>query len=238
MRHTVRSKQGRRAQREEGAAMLAVMMVLMVATTVAAMTVHAISLEVRSAGYYRQQAQTHYVAESAIQGVLSLRPTFVDAEIKRKDLQAIAAELPDITNQNLVTNYGEPDPAYVGPTGKRVVELQRDRMDSTRAPEGGSAAVSDTASLGFQAFLPWYVVHLIDYQRVTQPVAGQNASGNATEQYITATVAVRARTMLGIGGVIAPDTSRGDATTVAGDMTQKFTDAAYDMRVVTRFGPI
>jgi hypothetical protein len=55
-----------RGQRQEGAAMLVVMLVLLAATATASFAFHATSFEVRAAGNHRMMMQTGYVAEAAL----------------------------------------------------------------------------------------------------------------------------------------------------------------------------
>jgi hypothetical protein len=241
-----RSQPRARRQREAGAAMLVVMLMLLVGTTLAAMTVHTITLEMRSAGYYRQQAQTHYVAESAMQGVLSIPANNIWERWKALRLAVsttpLLAEAIDINDPNLMRNYGEPDPALI-PGGQRpVLRLPAAVVETmlVSMPGGGGLPVLAGAneSLGTQAFTPWYVVDFTDVQVDDSATAvGANLAAGADQIYFLATVTVRGRTMLDDGsGTFTMD--RGPSSTVAGEIYQKFTDAAYDMRAVVRFGPV
>lgn len=54
------------AGREDGAAMLMVLMVLLMTTATATFAIHSTSMEMRSAGYLRQSMQTAYVAEGGL----------------------------------------------------------------------------------------------------------------------------------------------------------------------------
>lgn len=226
--------------------MLVVMLMLLVGTTLASMTVHAITLELRSAGYYRQQAQTHYVAESALQGVLSIPANNIWERVKElrrtTGLVPLTPEPADITDPNLMRNYGEPDPALIIGGQRPVLRMSSDMVNTflLGLPAGGGQPVMQgfNESLGAQAFTPWYVVDLTDIQVDSSgQTVGGNVGSSATEVYFIATVTVRGRTMLDDGlGNIAAD--RGRSSTVVGDMFQQFTDAAYDMRTVVRFGPV
>jgi len=248
MRPQSTSQKRDRAQRQEGAAMLVVTLMLLIGTTIAAMTVHALSLEIRSAGYYRQQAQTHYVAEAALQGVLSLEPAILVQLLHTNDVPPIAFASPVVTDMASIINYDEPDPALVpgllpAPAGgKRVFRMPKHLLDSHLvADPGGGQPVQEGVgqSLGQQAFAPWYVIDFSDYHYEEQAVAGEDASGNSPQEYANATVTVRGRTLLDNGaGQPAAAALRGASTTVAGDRLQRFTDGAYDMRVVARFGPV
>lgn len=53
-----------RSRRQEGAVMLVVMLILMVATATAALSVHATQYELQAAGHARQAMQTRYISES------------------------------------------------------------------------------------------------------------------------------------------------------------------------------
>lgn len=230
---------GHRQRREAGAAMLVVMLLLIVGTTLASMTVHSITMEMRSSGYYRQQAQTHYVAEAAMLGVLGIPPGIIKARMDPTFTTVVADEgFPfDITDPTLMQNYGEPNPARVGPGGMPVLRLPQHVVESSlTGVAGGGVPVIDGQSLGPSAFMPWYVVDFTDFRYEDNPVAGQDASGNATMVFVNATVTVRGRTLLAAAGAVSA--VRGASSTVAGDQFQQFTDAAYDMRAVVRLGPV
>lgn len=221
--------------------MLVVMLLLVVGTTLASMTVHTITAEMRSSGYYRQQAQTHYVAEAALLGVLGIPPGIIKARMDPTFTAPVLDEgFPvDITNPALMQNYGEPNPRRVGPLGKPVLRMPQHVVDSSlTGVVGGGVPVMNGQSLGPSAFMPWYVVDFTDYRYEASPVAGQDASGNATMVFVNATVTVRARTLLADVGGLSVAATRGASSTVAGDQFQQFTDAAYDMRAVVQLGPV
>lgn len=224
--------------------MLVVTLMLLIGTTIAAMTVYALSVEIRSAGYYRQQAQTHYVAEAALQGVLSLHPRPVVALLRNFENTPIVAASPVVTNVASILNYDEPDPALVPGGGKRVFRMYKSQLDARLVgdPAGGGQPVQQGLgqSLGSQVFAPWYVIDFMDYTVTQQAVPGQDASGNATETWVKSTLAIRGRTMLddGTGQPVAVVGSRGASSTVGGARLQEFTDGAYDMRIVVRIGPV
>lgn len=231
-------RRGVARQREAGVAMLVVMLLLTVGTTLASMTAHTITLEMRSSGYYRQQAQTHYVAESAMQGVLGAPPNTIDSGIKDVERRPIVVEgFPaNIADPSLMQNYGEPDPSRVTGGGKRVYRMRLEDLDAGLIGRGGGPPVLDGQSLGVTPFVHWYVVDFTDFTDEDAPQAGQDASGNSPFKYVNATVTVRGRTLLGAAG--AASANRGASLTVAGNQYQQFTDAAYDMRAVVRLGPV
>lgn len=236
--------------REAGIAMIVVMMILLVGTTIATMTVHTVNLETRSVGYYRQLAQTRYVAESAMAGFLALAPGTIKARLDLVNAD-LAAELaggsvtpeptpPDPLNGDLMQNWGEPDPARIPGVPKRVARFSKNRIDEALIGGGGVPVVreGDGESLGYQqAFMPWYVVDISDYYYEPAAVAGQDASGNSNMVFVRATVTVRSRLWLGDGlGGIEPN--RGNSATVEGATFQQYTDSAYDMRAVVQLGPV
>lgn len=243
--HTSPSR--RKQTRQRGAAMLVVMLMLLVGTTIASMTVYAITLEARSAGYYRQQAQTHYVAEAAMQAFLALPPSVPDARRKALLLGYETTPLApepfpcDITNPNLMCNYGEPDPALIPGAERPVVRLSDSVVRSSLLANGGGVPVQHAigdSSLGVTAFAPWYVVDLSDVYTEDAPLAGQDASGNSLNVYLHAVATVRARTLLddGTGNIAAVRGAPSEGTVEL--LSQQFTDGAYDMRAVVQLGPV
>jgi len=231
-------RRGVARRREAGVAMLVVMLLLTVGTTLASMTAHTITLEMRSSGYYRQQAQTHYVAESAMQGVLGMPLEDIRLGINAAGATPMVAEgFPaNIADNSLMQNYGEPDPIRVTGGGRPVFRMPQEQVDASLIGNGGAPPVLDGQSLGATPFVPWYVVDFTDFTDEEAPLAGMDASGNSQFKYINATVTVRGRTLLGAAGVANAD--RGASLTVAGNQYQQFTDAAYDMRAVVRLGPV
>ena len=77
MTHTMTRKMQRRARRNQrGVAMFVVMMLLMMVSAGGVFVTRSSSLEIRSSGYVRQSAQTHYVAEAGASSVMTrLRST-------------------------------------------------------------------------------------------------------------------------------------------------------------------
>lgn len=232
-------------RRESGMVMLVVMLILLVGTTIASMTVHAISLEIRSAGYYRQQAQTHYVAESALVAALSLQPRNITDQIRETFRTPPVSEgTPDLANSRQMRHYGEPDPGLVLDgrgvrVGRRIYRMPWGVLDASLNAAGGGAPAVDTGplgSVGAQAFTPWYIVDFTDFYDEDAPVAGLDASGNATFKYVHATVTVRGRTSVGAGGF--PDANRGGGESAGGTIFQQATDNAYDMRATVQLGPV
>lgn len=229
-------------RREAGVVMLFVMLMLLLGTTLASMTVHTITVEMRSAGYYRQQAQTHYIAESALQGVLAVPPSIIKAGMD-PTFPPAGTPVPsegalDITIASQMQNYGEPDPGFVPGGGKPVYRMPWEVLNTSLLTAGGGQPVLEGVgqSVGFGDFVPWYVVDFSDYYYDPAPEAGQDASGNSQFVYINTTVTVRGRTLLGVGGAVAAN--RGASATVGGQIFQQYTDTAYDMRAVVQLGPV
>jgi hypothetical protein len=74
---TIDTRRRRRARRgERGVAMFVVMMLLMMVSAAGVFVTRSSSMEIRSSGYVRQSAQTHYVAEAGASSVMTrLRTT-------------------------------------------------------------------------------------------------------------------------------------------------------------------
>lgn len=72
MTHTTTRMKQRRARRaQRGVAMFVVMMLLMMVSAAGVFVTRSSSLEIRSSGYVRQSAQTHYVAEAGASSVMT-----------------------------------------------------------------------------------------------------------------------------------------------------------------------
>ncbi|MDB4928063.1 MAG: hypothetical protein JWM10_547 [Myxococcaceae bacterium] len=69
---TIDTRRQRRARRgERGVAMFVVMMLLMMVSAAGVFVTRSSSMEIRSSGYVRQSAQTHYVAETGASSVMT-----------------------------------------------------------------------------------------------------------------------------------------------------------------------
>lgn len=221
--------------------MLVVTLMLLIGTTIAAMTVYALSVEIRSAGYYRQQAQTHYIAEAAMAGALSVQPATIASNMLA--LERGAPPVPALADPNEVSsiiNYDEPDPFLVPGGGKHIYRLPQVVLESMLVGDLGAPPVlgGTGESLGVQAFAPWYIVDFTDFRVEQAAVSGQDSSGNSPQVYVVANATARGRTLLDDGaGAPAARGLRGAPTAVSTEH-QMYTDGAYDLRAVVRLGPV
>lgn len=95
-----RPRRPSRRRSERGVAMFVVMMLVMMVSAAGVFVAKSSSLEIRSSGYVRQAAQTHYISESGASAVVARMRTNCGAYFNtflRTRAMAIAPECPRIT---------------------------------------------------------------------------------------------------------------------------------------------
>lgn len=219
------STRGARADREQGLAMLVVMLVLMMVTATAVFAIHATGFEMRAAGYNRQAVQTHYVAETGLNGAAA----WVDS---RQPATLVA-----VAQQTLATGGTRAyDIRPFEPPLGQGVEAYRLGASDIDALSGlpGPSVTADVEMLGGarQTLVPFYVVDVYDIRRDTSNVAGNQQQGVASATYVRATYTSRGRTRL------PGDFVSGDGTLASLDHDPAgFHEGATDGRALGRSGP-
>jgi hypothetical protein len=164
----------------QGAVMLVVLMIIMVATATATMAVQSTNFELRSSGYGRRETQTKYVSEAALSTALgtveSAGPQFLIAALNKSDPPVMG-------------NFNEPE-LDTGKGGYRI--YSSDYSGLTPPPVAGG----DDGTLGpKQAYEPWFAVDIYDQYSVPAVVAGYRTDGNSPFAFMNATFVARGFTV-------------------------------------------
>jgi hypothetical protein len=172
-------------KRNEGAAMLMVLLVILMATATAMFAIHATSFEVRASGHVRQLVQTQYVGEGGVMAALS----FVD-RIGPRSMQSLMRQrllmrggLPAID----LTHNGEP-PMLVNKDGYRFSGAELQAITGLEPV--------DREGLGGQRqqYTPMLLVDVYDNYIWSHVMAGERADGQGQMRYMRATYTARGRT--------------------------------------------
>lgn len=165
-----------RSQKQEGAAMLVVMGILLAASATAMFAVHSTSFEMRAAGYQRNALQTQYVAESALNSSIAM----IDAMGPAALLYAMRQSTPPALQPY------EPD-LLPGRNGYRIT-----RADfPTDAPP-----IEADGRWTQQGIQPEFAVDINDEYVFTGAIEGQRSDGYGQLQYLAATFTARGRTRM------------------------------------------
>lgn len=210
----------RHSKRNEGAAMLIIMLMLLMVTGTAVFAIHATGYEMRAAGYNRQATQTHYVGESGARAAMAWvdhygPPCVITEAIRRtKAMSSYRALKMAPFEPELAPNK---DAHRIG---------QRDFSGLTSAP-------MSAASLGRRlAYEPVYVVDIYDHfvlSRASEELAGYDVStdrGVVNFMNITYTSRGRTRNLSSIPDYTSP---------VSGDRPAH--EGSSDARAYTITGP-
>lgn len=207
----------RNTRRNEGAAMLMVLLVILMATATAMFAIHATAFEVRASGHVRQLVQTQYVGEGGIMAALATvdrtGPRALQTILRRRsEMQAASTGSPLV-----LKDVGEPN-LLPGTTGARFAGPELQAIT-------GMHPVDREALGGMrQAYEPVLMVDVYDTYEWSQVMAGERADGRGQMRYLRATYTARGRTR------------------VQGDVTQdqagrQFHEGASDARAHGVTGP-
>jgi hypothetical protein len=187
--------------KQEGAAMMIVMFVLLVSSASATFAVHSTSYEIRSSGQMRQAFQTQYVAETGLTASLAL----VDA-VGANSLRYAMERSDDLHLTPFEVDLSS------GKQGYRIY-----MTDFMTAPGSTSKPVEKDgrqAAFGTKnVYVPEFMVDLTDLLDCTGQVPGERADGLGKVQYFCATYTSRGRIKLG------PNTGKVDGTGSTGGGT-------------------
>jgi hypothetical protein len=165
---------------KEGAVMLVVLLILMVATATAAMSVQSTNFELRSAGYGRREIQTKYISEAALTAALST----VESAGPQSILAAIQGSAPP-----LMGNFNEPE-LETGKGGYRILSTDYSALATPPVVNGANGTLGPG-----QAYEPWFAVDIYDQYSVPAAVAGYRADGNSSFAFLNATFVARGFTV-------------------------------------------
>jgi hypothetical protein len=197
--------------------MLVVLLVLLMSTATATFAVHSTTMEIRSAGHYRESVQARGVAEGAVLATLeymdALGPAVMYQQLIRNQVQATESLAPEeITVGRTQNVFRLSDASFVG------------GVDVAEAPIETDPA--DVPSLGPGVFLqPRFTSDLTDTHACFRMDAGRRADGRSSMQYLCGVVTARAR--------LAPPT---DFT--ATDDLRSYHEVASNARALVEVGPM
>lgn len=175
-----------RGERREGAAMLAVLLLILMSTLTGMVAIHSSTFELRTVGTERRMMQTHYIAEGALGATLamvdSMGPVALRIGLSRNTLAPstrLAPEEPAVGRA--MTNYRitlADLPTLAGVTGSPL------ETDPTAGPSLGPM-------LGVA---PDFAVDINDDYVVASPIAGHRSDGYGVLRFMMATYTARGRT--------------------------------------------
>ena len=170
--------------------MLVVMLVLLIATAAAAISVQATTLEMRSAGYTRRELQTKYVAEA---GLASAYRT-----LNRVGPRALLYAMKGINvTQPVMANFHEPE-LGLSATAKTAYRIVSDDYTVAASPlvPPVKTAEDGSGSLGpGQAYEPWFVVDVYDHYAMASPNPGYRLEGYGQLYFLYANFTARGFTI-------------------------------------------
>ncbi|QQR91117.1 MAG: hypothetical protein IPJ88_05120 [Myxococcales bacterium] len=200
-------------RKEEGAAMLIVMLILLMSTATATFAIQSTGLEIRSAGHERQAIQTHYITEAGIESAMS----WVDQTSPNVLAHIMASSTaPALTNEPSLLS---------GKQGFRLTLADFAVDQSTQSANHSPIEIgSSDNSLGHVPYQPTFTVDVNDNYTYTGTVPGYRLDGGGALKYMVATYTIRGRTYIPQTGQSSDKVSAMDSVSVG--------------RVIARSGPM
>ncbi len=221
----------RQPQKQEGAALFVVLMIVMVGTASAVFAATTVSHEVRGTGFARQQMQTRYAARAALVGAIEWFDIFGPAAVR--DILQTRTATDTIA---FVCKDGScyPEPPLAG--NRRAYRLYKEHFDALLSQDGGltpgnfeNIPVDPIAVFGEgSAYTPAFVVDLYDEHIVAKLPPGAAAQGGTKFKYMRTTMTARGRAQVGDGTV---DHQEG------ADQNRQWNETGSDMRAYIVSGP-
>ncbi len=216
-RQEVRAKQWERSRRQQGAAMMIVMLVLLMSTGIATFAVRSTVSEIRASGHMRRALQTQHVAEAGIAAAFAL----VDRDSPAALLYAM-----DRSDPQPLDLY---EPALA--SGKRAYRLKLADFTAAAGANGVPLNLHTEQSGSLpQPFDQDFMVDVTDDRVFTAVVPGERSDGESKFTYLYATYTARGRTR--VGQQTAPE---GDHQ-IEGD-PRAYNESASDSRAFAISGP-
>jgi len=227
----------RSQRREEGAAMLVTMLVLMMVTATGVFAVHSTSYEIRASGHSRQLMRTQYIAENGLGATLA----WVD-QYQASGLHRVLERSTDIQLGATALDLAPFEPPMVG--GKRAHRFYQEDFDNLNVP-GIPAGEwqADNVDLGVDSlYTPFVLVDVYDDHEPMFTPPGSDASPDGTLRYLGSVVTSRGRTRIGDGNdwVELDVTNRLDPDLASSEGSQiqfRGQETASDARMYGVFGP-
>jgi len=188
-------------QKQEGAALFVVLMIIMVGTASAVFSANTVSHEVQGAGFARQQMQTRYVARAGLIGALEWFDIFGPSTVRDLMLTPGSTEGVQFRTCNPTTGcYPEPPLA----NNRRAYRLYKDHFEALLSQDGGitdglfaNMPVDGDSSFGStSAQTPIVVIDIYDEHVVSKLAPGAAAQGGTKFKYMRTTLTARGRARL------------------------------------------
>jgi hypothetical protein len=218
--------------KQEGAALFVVLMVVMAGTASAVFAATTVSHEVRGSGFARQQLQTRYVARAGLIGALEWFDIFGPETVRN-----IMVTQPGDTVQ-FSCSGGECYPEPPLANNRRAYRLYPEHFTALQERDNGSGGKdpgllvstpyeADSAFGPSAAYEPLVVTDIYDEHIINKLSPGAAAQGGTKFKYMRTTLTARGRAQLRSG------TDR----VQAGDQNRQQNETAADMRAYIISGP-
>ena len=186
-------------QKQEGAALFIVLMIIMVGTASAVFSANTVSHEVRGSGFARQQMQTRYAARAGLIGALEWFDIFGPSTVRNLMLK------PGSNEGVLFTCSGGscyPEPPLAG--SRRAYRLYPQHFEVLLSQDGGTTPglldglpFEEDYSFGStSAYRPIVVIDIYDERVVSKLAPGAAAQGGSNFKYMRTTLTARGRAQL------------------------------------------
>lgn len=181
--------------------MLAVMLILLMATATAAISVQATGFEMRASGHGRRAMQAKLVSEAGLALTVSridvLGAASVEASFKALEKNAAADPATYIPDG---TAFNEPRCSYPGDNGCNRFGHYFDSSSLTdfREPTFTYPPMTVHSIGGNQAYQPWFAVDLRYDEDDPKPIPGFRAEGGGTMKFIHVDLVARGGTVYNV----------------------------------------
>lgn len=172
-------RRGGRRRGRSGMALLLVLLLVIMTTAAGVYAAHSTAAEVRSAGYIRQAAQTHYISETGAITSMDQLKVYCSAYVGLMQQQAAAAAPPTNGLAENPLRYrfylGDFVPRSARPTTPVRFEQRVFQPGPTETTIGGT--VGQQGSMGLGAIVPNFATTLTVLGRTEMPMVGFGVSG-------------------------------------------------------------
>ena len=216
--------------RQEGAALFVVLMIIMVGSASGVFAANTAAMEIRGTGFARQQIQTRNAARSGLYAALDWFDIF-GPETVRDILQNPATSGQGVEFDCTAASNCYPEVSLHG--GRRAYRLAPEHFEALLSPDGGTtpglfdnvptdqeAAVGLTSSMS-----PLVVIDIYDEHVISKLAPGAAAQGGTKFKYMQTTLTARGRTQVGSDVKESEDSDR------------EFNESGADMRAYIVSGP-
>jgi hypothetical protein len=186
-------------QKQEGAALFIVLMIIMVGTASAVYSAHTVSHELRGAGFARQQMQTRYAARAGLVGALEWFDIFGPSTVR--DLMLTPGSNEGVVFAPCTSSAGcYPEPPLAN--NRRVYRLYPQHFEALLDPDPAAGLLENLpfdadASFGASsAYEPTVVIDIYDEHVVSKLAPGAAAQGGTKFKYMRTTLTARGRAQL------------------------------------------